>query len=184
MRSPRPGGRRVPAKTTAHDVAFAQAWDRWFQEHPQHEVPPALVVVTGVDRPEFGGGWKISSDEFPLHERRESLIRAQFDSLRSLLSPTFHDFAAVGLGDETPAGVIEHVLPALTPLLMRAAHGPAPASSRSRRPLEGRPPDAAARRTRPLTLGQPEGPQQGRIDGAVTPCRRRFQTNSPSIKFS
>ena len=39
----------------ANDVAFAQAWDRWFQEHPQHEVPPALVVVTGIDRPDFGG---------------------------------------------------------------------------------------------------------------------------------
>src|SRR5262249_19780755 len=39
------------------DVAFAQAWDRWFIEHPQSEVPPTLVVVTGVDGPEFGNGW-------------------------------------------------------------------------------------------------------------------------------
>ncbi len=45
----------------ANDVAFAQAWDRWFQEHPHYEVPPAFVVVTGIDRPEFGGGGKTAS---------------------------------------------------------------------------------------------------------------------------
>ena len=33
------------------DIAFAHAWDRWFREHPQREVPPTLVVITGIDRP-------------------------------------------------------------------------------------------------------------------------------------
>jgi hypothetical protein len=104
------------------DVAFARAWDRWFQEHPHHEVPPALVVITGVDRPEFGGGWKPHADGSSSSAAavRESLIRARFDNLRASLPPTFHDFAAVGLGDDTPLGVIEHLVPALTPLLLKA----------------------------------------------------------------
>ncbi len=104
----------------SNDVAFAQAWDRWFQEHPQHDVPPALVVLTGIDRPDFGGGWKTAGDAIVGAELRESLIRAQFDSLRSLLPITFQDYAAVGLGDDSPAGVIEHVVPALSPLLLKA----------------------------------------------------------------
>ena len=37
-----------------------------------------------------------------------------------MLPITFHDYAAVGLGEETPAAVIEHVVPALTPLLLKA----------------------------------------------------------------
>jgi hypothetical protein len=104
----------------SNDAAFAQAWDRWFQERPQHEVPPALVVVTGIDRPDFGGGSQAGRDGIISQEFRDSMIRAQFDSLRSLLPITFHDYAAVGLGEETPAAVIEHVMPALTPLLLKA----------------------------------------------------------------
>jgi predicted GTPase len=102
------------------DVAFAQAWDRWFQEHPHHELPPALVVVTGIDRAEFGVGWKTAAHAPPGPELRESLVRAQFDSLRSLLPITFHDYSAVGLGDESPAAVIEQIVPALSPLLLKA----------------------------------------------------------------
>jgi predicted GTPase len=102
------------------DIAFAREWDRWFQEHPYHEVPPALVVITGVDRPEFGGDWT-SHVEGPLAPARlEPLIRARFDNLRASLPPTFHAFAAVGLGEDTPFGVVEHLVPALTPLLLTA----------------------------------------------------------------
>jgi hypothetical protein len=104
----------------ANDVAFAQAWDRWFQEHPQHEVPPALVVVTGIDRPEFGGGGKTVPEGTATQEIRESLIRAQLDSLRSTLPISFRDYVAVGLAEETPVAVIEHVVPALSPLLLKA----------------------------------------------------------------
>jgi hypothetical protein len=102
------------------DVAFARAWDRWFQEHPAHEVPPALVVVTGVDLPGFGGGWTPHAEGSVAPALLESLIRARFDNLRALLPPTFHAFAAVGLGQDTPFGVIEHLVPALTPLLLTA----------------------------------------------------------------
>jgi hypothetical protein len=102
------------------DVAFAHAWDRWFREHPHREVPPTLVVVTGVDRPEFGGGWQTAQGGSAEQAMRESLVRAQFDALRAALPPTFRDFAAVGLAGETAFGVIEHVVPTLAPLLLQA----------------------------------------------------------------
>ena len=112
------------ASDHSNDVAFAQAWDRWFQEHPQHEAPPALVVITGIDRPDFGGGWKTDDHVTPSAELRQSLIRAQFDSLRSLLPIGFQEYVAVGLSEETPAAVIEHVVPAIMPLLLKAErHG-------------------------------------------------------------
>jgi predicted GTPase len=102
------------------DVAFAQAWDRWFQEHPHHEVPPALVVVSGIDRPEFGGGWKVASGSVPSPELRESLLRAQFDALRAVLPPTFHVFAAAGLSADTTPAAIDHVFSIVGPLLLKA----------------------------------------------------------------
>ena len=108
------------ASDHSNDVAFAQAWDRWFQEHPQHEAPPALVVITGIDRPDFGGGWKTDDQATPSAELRQSLIRAQFDSLRSMLPIGFQEYTAVGLSEETPAAVIEHVVPAIMPLLLKA----------------------------------------------------------------
>jgi uncharacterized protein len=102
------------------DIAFAKAWDHWFGEHPQREIPPALVVVTGVDRIEIGDGWKPPYDWSVGHGSRESTVRAHFDSLRSLLPPTFHEFVAAGLGDETPFGVLEQVIPSLATQLLRA----------------------------------------------------------------
>jgi hypothetical protein len=104
----------------SNDAAFAQTWDRWFQEHPQHEVPPALVVVTGIDRADFGSGSTTAGAGSVGQEFRDSLIRAQIDSLRSVLPITFQDYTAVGLGEEAPAAVIEHVMPALAPLLQKA----------------------------------------------------------------
>jgi uncharacterized protein len=106
----------------APDIAFAHAWDKWFREHPHRELPPTLVVVTGVDRPEFGAGWSAAPAGSTQEAVRESLVRAQFDALRAVLPPTFQDFAAVGLGGETPFGLIEHIVPTLAPLLLRAEH--------------------------------------------------------------
>ncbi len=101
------------------DVAFAHSWERWFRERPQREVPPTLVVMTGVDRPKFGDGRHLTEGAAIDHASRESLVSAQFDSLRAVLPPSFNDYAAVGLG-EAPFGVLEHVVPALAPLLLRA----------------------------------------------------------------
>jgi uncharacterized protein len=104
------------------DIAFAQAWDKWFREHPSRELPPSLVVVTGVDRPEFGGGQPVAQAGSTAEAVRASLVQAQLDALRAVLPPTFHDFAAVGLGGETAFGLIEQIVPTLAPLLLRAEH--------------------------------------------------------------
>ena len=151
------------------DVAFAQAWDRWFQEHPQHEIPPALVVVTGLDRLDLAGGSTSTPDGTLGLERRESLIRAKVESLRSLLPLGFQDYAAVGLGGETPAAVIEHVVPALTPLLLKAERT---ALLRRLQEVSGAIPRRQAgfadRPARTIALGKSEGPREGRECSSLT----------------
>ena len=102
------------------DIAFANAFDHWFQEHPQREIPPTLVVVTGVDRLELEEGWVPPYDWSVGHGLRETSVRAQFDMLRNLLPPSFHEVIAAGLGDQTPFGVLEHVIPSLATQLLRA----------------------------------------------------------------
>ena len=104
------------------DIAFAQAWDKWFREHPSRELPPTLVVVTGVDRPEFGGGRAVAQAGSTAEAVHASLVRAQLDALCAVLPPTFHDFTAVGLGSESPFALFEHIMPTLAPLLLRAEH--------------------------------------------------------------
>ena len=102
------------------DVAFAQAWDRHHIEHPQREAPPTLVVITGVDTPDFGVVWAPPYDWAAGKGVREAAVRALFDSLRATLPPTFSVFTAAGLADQTPFGVAEHVLPALAAQLHKA----------------------------------------------------------------
>lgn len=102
------------------DMSFAHAWDRWFREHPQRELPPIMVVITGVDRTEFGQRGNVAMAGGPADQAiRDSLVRKQVDALRAALPTTFRNFAAVGLG-ESSVGVIEHVLPTLAPLLLQA----------------------------------------------------------------
>lgn len=102
------------------DVSFAQAWDRWYIEHPALEAPPTLVVVTGVDRPEFGAEWKPPYDWSRGASLRETAVRTRIDKLRAVLPPTFQEVIAVGLPQESPYGVLEHVLPSLAAVLLRA----------------------------------------------------------------
>jgi hypothetical protein len=102
------------------DVAFAQAWDGWFIEHPRNEVPPALVVLTGVEGTEFGDGWHPPYDWATGHSAREIAVRARIDSLRPALPPAFCEYAAVGLPDARPFGVIELLLPAIATHLHKA----------------------------------------------------------------
>ncbi len=106
--------------TQAADVAFAQAWDRWYVERPTLEVPPALVVLTGADRAELGGEWKPPYNWPQGQSLRETTVRARSESLRAALPPTFLDLVAVGLGSETVFGIVEQVWPALAALLHRA----------------------------------------------------------------
>ena len=51
---------------------------------------------------------------------RETAVRARIDALRSLLPPSFNEFVVVGLSDQSPYGVVEHLLPALAMRLPRA----------------------------------------------------------------
>jgi hypothetical protein len=102
------------------DVAFAQAWDRYFIEHPHREAPPAMVVITGVDRPKLGAVWAPPYDWTAGKGLREEAVRALFDSLRATLPPSFASYTAAGLPGETPFGVAELVLPGLAALLHRA----------------------------------------------------------------
>jgi predicted GTPase len=103
------------------DASFAADWDRWFLEHPQREAPPALVVLTGADRPELGvaEGWKPPYD-WNAGGARERAIRTRLEALKAILPPTFHEFVAAGLTDESPFGLIEHVLPVLAAEMLKA----------------------------------------------------------------
>ena len=102
------------------DVAFIQAWDHHFIEHPEREAPPALVVVTGVDRADLGVEWAPPYDWTAGDGIRETAVRQLIASLRSTLPPSFTTFTFVGLGQQPPFGVKEQVLPALAVLLHRA----------------------------------------------------------------
>lgn len=102
------------------DVAFAQAWDHYFVEHPQREAPPALVVVTNIDHPDFGSVWAPPYDWSGGKSVRETAVRSLFESLRVTLPPTFTAFTAASLSSETPFGVAEHIIPALAALTQRA----------------------------------------------------------------
>ena len=102
------------------DVAFAQAWDRWFIEHPRSEVPPALVVLTGVEGAEFGNGWQPPYDWSAGHGAREKAVRARIEALRAAMPPSFSEFVAVGLTEQHPYGIVEQVLPAIATRLHKA----------------------------------------------------------------
>jgi uncharacterized protein len=102
------------------DVAFAQEWDRFFIAHPEREAPPSLVVVTGVDQPDFGAVWTPPYDWSTGKGVREAAVRALFDSLRATLPPTFDTFTAAGLPSESPFGIAEHLIPALATKIQKA----------------------------------------------------------------
>ncbi|MDR3633502.1 MAG: GTPase [Isosphaeraceae bacterium] len=101
------------------DIAFAQGWDRWYVEHPGLEVPPALAVVTAVDTPEFdvGADWKPPYQWTKGQGTREVAVRARLESLRATLPPTFRELVAVGLPEDAPFGIVEHLLPTLSALM-------------------------------------------------------------------
>ena len=107
--------------TLRADTVFAQAWDRWFVEHPNAELPPALAVLTGMDDPELGGAWNPPYDWSTGHGPRESAARTRLNVLRTSLPPSISEVIPVGLPAETPFGVAELLLPALLLLLHRAA---------------------------------------------------------------
>ncbi|WP_422931283.1 GTPase [Singulisphaera sp. PoT] len=102
------------------DVAFAEAWNRWYLENPRLEIPPAMAVVTMVDSPEFGSEWKPPYDWTKGNRDREAAVRARLGALRAALPPTINEMVAVGLEKTSTFGIVEHVLPTLATLLHRA----------------------------------------------------------------
>jgi len=102
------------------DLAFAQTWDRWYLEHPGLEVPPAMVVLSGVEGRELGDGWHPPYDWSGGGGPRETAIRDLTGSLRTAIPPTFTEFVAVALGTSPPFGVTEHLLPTLVGLVHRS----------------------------------------------------------------
>ena len=79
-----------------------------------------MVVLTGVEGPEFGNGWHPPYDWSTGQGAREAAVRARIERLRAVLPPSFAEFVAVGLPEQKPYGVVEHVLPALAMQLHRA----------------------------------------------------------------
>ncbi len=106
--------------TGTADAAFAQAWDRWYIEHPETELPPALAVLTGMDGPEFGDDWKPPYNWEHGQGRRETTARTRLNGLRTTLPPSVTEIVPVGLPDESPFGVVELLLPSLIVQFHRA----------------------------------------------------------------
>src|SRR5262249_47803283 len=103
----------VRRKSAPADVAFVQAWDRWFVEHPGLETPPALVVLIGIDQVEPGGEWKPPYDWARGQTSREAAVRGRIETLRASLSPIVTEYVAVSLAPGLSSGLTEDVLPAL-----------------------------------------------------------------------
>src|SRR5262249_46125206 len=93
---------------------------RWFIEHPRSEIPPALAVLTGVDGPEFGEGWRPPYDWATGRGPREAAVRTRIEALRASLPPSCSDILAVGLAGGHPFGVVEQLLPAIATRLHKA----------------------------------------------------------------
>ncbi|MEA2631569.1 MAG: uncharacterized protein QOE66_1788 [Chloroflexota bacterium] len=110
----------IRSKSIAADVAFAQAWDRWYVEHPGLEAPPALVVLTGIDRIELGDDWKPPYNWDKGQTPREAAVRSRIEALRASLPPNVAEYVAVSLAVDTSSGITKDVLPTLTSLLHRA----------------------------------------------------------------
>jgi hypothetical protein len=107
-------------ETTQADAAFAQAWDRWFVEHPAVEFPPALAVLTGMDQLELGDDWRPPYNWEKGQGPREAAARAKLNSLRTTLPPSVVEIVPVGLAESAPFGVAELLLPSLISLAHRA----------------------------------------------------------------
>jgi len=106
--------------SSAGDLAFAEAWNRWYLDHPRLEIPPAMAIVTMADAPEFGSDWKPPYDWRKGERAREAAVRARLASLEAALPPTVNELIAVGLEKASPYGIVELVLPAIATLLHRA----------------------------------------------------------------
>jgi hypothetical protein len=108
-------------RNTLHaDAAFAKAWDLWYVEHPEVELPPAFAVLTAMDDPGLGGEWKPPYDWKSGQGPREEAARARLNAVRTMLPPSFSEAVPVGLPEGLGFGVTELMLPTLLTLFHRA----------------------------------------------------------------
>jgi len=106
--------------TTSSDAAFAKAWDHWFLEHPDVELPPALSVLTGLDDLQLGGDWKPPYNWETGQGPREAAVRARLVGLRTALPPAFSEVIPVALAEGMSMGVVDLLLPSLIAQFRRA----------------------------------------------------------------
>jgi len=106
--------------TFAADLAFAQAWNAWYLEHPRLEIPPAMAVVNHVDDQAFGTDWAPPYDWQSGHRPRETAVRARVEAIRGVLPPTILQVVPVGLDQTSPFGILEQVIPILANLFQKA----------------------------------------------------------------
>lgn len=105
------------------DVRFAEQWSAWYERQPALEVPPALAILTGIDRQDLtgepiespGGGRALLTQS-----ARETAWRAKLEAVRKALPKVIVDVVPVGLGTEPPKGVADRLLPEMAALLHRA----------------------------------------------------------------
>ena len=97
----------------AVDMAFAQGWDRWFMEHAVTQLPPAIVILSGVDAPEFGGDWRPPYSWEKGESSREVAIRTRLNAIRGHLPPSFTAVVPAGLVDSDASGPAESLLTTL-----------------------------------------------------------------------
>ena len=103
----------------ANDVAFARDGTAGSSSTPSMKLRRPWL---------WSPAWTVPNSAAPgIHlprrrPRQRSVNRssAQFDAVRALLPPTFQDIVAIGLGNETPFGIIEQLAPRLAPLLLKA----------------------------------------------------------------
>ena len=103
-----------------NDADFLRDWRAWFATNPGRECPPALAVLTGADRPEFGDEWRPPYQWSQGRTPRETAVRAKVDALKAALNGQVAEVVAVGLVEGASFGVAELLLPGIAALLPRA----------------------------------------------------------------
>jgi len=102
------------------DIAFLEAWAKWYVDHPGLSIPPALAVLTHVDSPKIGGEWEPPHDWANGKGEREAAVRARLLEVRAELPPTVSAVVPAAPGADPHSGVADALLPPLTLLCHRA----------------------------------------------------------------
>ena len=102
------------------DLAFLEAWAKWYVDHPGLSIPPALAVLTHADAPSLGGDWKPPHDWARGHGGREAAVRARLQEARAALPPTVAAVIPAALAADPPEDAVLAILPTLTPLCHKA----------------------------------------------------------------